>query len=240
MKRTKQPEEVNVEDYMEKPRPNLFNVIKKLRDNKRAFKRFLIVGKVNQDQVKPDSAEKEFESYYGRIAGTDEISGLLAILGNQFVHFLETDGNHGFRMLKQIEEDIKGGKPCPVKSAHIITFTEEKETQVFPQNFVKSLPASGSNKEMKEQTTEEQAQMLYDSFLEIGRNVTSASSQSADAVSKALKMGVGEHVPAGDELDSMMRPDVMDLQEFNEYICTPPDILLEKELVWPGEPDLVY
>ena len=92
MKRTRQ-EEINLEDYMEKPRPNLFNVFKKLREPRRAFKRFLIVGKINQEHCKLDNARSEFENYYGQLQGEDEVSGLLALLGGLFVHFMETDGN---------------------------------------------------------------------------------------------------------------------------------------------------
>jgi len=32
----------------------------------------------------------------------------------------------------------------------------------------------------------------------------------------------------------------MTLGEFMEFFTRPPDILLEKELVWPVEPDLIY
>jgi hypothetical protein len=32
----------------------------------------------------------------------------------------------------------------------------------------------------------------------------------------------------------------MNLNEFLQFLGEPPDILLEKELVWPVEPDLMY
>jgi hypothetical protein len=32
----------------------------------------------------------------------------------------------------------------------------------------------------------------------------------------------------------------MSLNEFLQFLGEPPDILLEKELVWPVEPDLMY
>jgi hypothetical protein len=32
----------------------------------------------------------------------------------------------------------------------------------------------------------------------------------------------------------------MNVSEYLEYLYEPPDIVLEKEMVWPVEPDLIY
>jgi len=48
-----------------------------------------------------------------------------------------------------------------------------------------------------------------------------------------------KNVPSSEELLSICGPEVQSIEdyvEFNEI----PDILLEKELCWPVEPDLVY
>jgi len=44
----------------------------------------------------------------------------------------------------------------------------------------------------------------------------------------------------GDELLSAVSDQEMSLNEYLQFIGDAPDILLEKELVWPVEPDLMY
>jgi len=47
-------------------------------------------------------------------------------------------------------------------------------------------------------------------------------------------------LPVGDELASACSDQEMTFNEFVQFLMDPPDILLEKELVWPVEPDLMY
>jgi hypothetical protein len=49
-----------------------------------------------------------------------------------------------------------------------------------------------------------------------------------------------ETLPVGDELLSACSDQEMTLPEFVSFLMHPPDVLLEKELVWPVEPDLMY
>lgn len=49
-----------------------------------------------------------------------------------------------------------------------------------------------------------------------------------------------ELIPTGDELQSVIGESEMTLSEYLQFITEPPDIVLEKELVWPVEPDLIY
>lgn len=55
-----------------------------------------------------------------------------------------------------------------------------------------------------------------------------------------MKSLANESLPIGDELQSAATDAEMSLNEFLQFICEPPDILLEKELSWPVEPDLMY
>jgi hypothetical protein len=48
-------------------------------------------------------------------------------------------------------------------------------------------------------------------------------------------------LPGAEELQASIYPDQdMTLAEYLSLICDPPDIVLEKELIWPVEPDLIY
>ena len=49
-----------------------------------------------------------------------------------------------------------------------------------------------------------------------------------------------ELIPTGEELQSALGDSEMTLNEYLEFITQPPDIVLEKELCWPVEPDLIY
>lgn len=49
-----------------------------------------------------------------------------------------------------------------------------------------------------------------------------------------------ESLPFGDELMSACSDQEMNLPEFVSFMLDPPDVLLEKEQVWPVEPDLMY
>ena len=49
-----------------------------------------------------------------------------------------------------------------------------------------------------------------------------------------------DNMPAGEEMLSVLHKDeAMTLPEWNDFMG-PPDILLEKELCWPVEPELQY
>ena len=48
-------------------------------------------------------------------------------------------------------------------------------------------------------------------------------------------------LPIGDDLQSALgESDVLSLDEYIDYFNIAPDICLEKEMVWPVEPDLIY
>jgi hypothetical protein len=55
-----------------------------------------------------------------------------------------------------------------------------------------------------------------------------------------IKNIANDAIPFSDELTSALGDSEMSLSEFLQFIGEPPDILLEKELVWPVEPDLAY
>lgn len=49
-----------------------------------------------------------------------------------------------------------------------------------------------------------------------------------------------ETLPIAEELASALSDSEMTLNEYLQFIGEPPDIVLEKELVQPVDPDLIY
>lgn len=85
----------NIDVYAEKPRPNLYNVVKKLRENSEGFKHVLLVTKLNDIDSKGGDIENELSNFFKNIADEEsqfeeKITGLNLILGNYSVHLLES------------------------------------------------------------------------------------------------------------------------------------------------------
>ncbi len=75
---------------------------------------------------------------------------------------------------------------------------------------------------------------------EISKEIVAAMPKGQSSVNTVIRNATSEKLPVGEELVSAVGETEMTLGEFLEYTGTPPDILLEKELVWPVEPDLTY
>jgi hypothetical protein len=60
------------------------------------------------------------------------------------------------------------------------------------------------------------------------------------SITSIVKQNAVETIPAGDELTSALSPsEALTLKEWIEFMG-PPDIILEKEMCWPVEPELIY
>ena len=59
-------------------------------------------------------------------------------------------------------------------------------------------------------------------------------------INQTIKNLASEKLPSGEDLASACGESEMTLGEYLIFISEPPDIILEKELVWPVEPDLMY
>ena len=90
----------------------------------------------------------------------------------------------------------------------------------------------------------EKAWTIYDAMCEIGKQLTAkgitTQSHNPGQITTFLKSLANDTLPLGDELMSAATDQEMTLNEFLMFLSDPPDILLEKELVWPVEPDLMY
>ena len=75
---------------------------------------------------------------------------------------------------------------------------------------------------------------------EIGKQVNVVAGKGASQINQTIKNLASENLPVGEDLQSCVSDSEMTLSEYLQFIGEPPDIILEKELVWPVEPDLIY
>ena len=106
-----------IDEYAEKPRPNLYNVFKKLRDQKgKLIHRICYISKFDENQFKGEY-EKKFSEWTEQVASVQdeeeiplqegdgyEYTGLALILGPWVVHFFEAEQTLMNRYLKKLQE----------------------------------------------------------------------------------------------------------------------------------------
>lgn len=104
----------------------------------------------------------------------------------------------------------------------------------------KNVMIGGSPKEIKALPQHERAWVIYDAMCEIGKQINVVMGKGASQINQTIKNMASELIPIGEELQSALGDSEMTLNEYLEFITQPPDIVLEKELCWPVEPDLIY
>ena len=81
---------------------------------------------------------------------------------------------------------------------------------------------------------------IYNGMLTVGEEVLKMIEKGkGDKIDQTIRNNTLDHVPAQEDLQSAIPPEQQTLAEYLEFM-EPPDILLEKELCWPVEPDLDY
>ena len=97
-----------------------------------------------------------------------------------------------------------------------------------------------SQKDLKSLPLDERAFVLYECLCSMGRQIKAQSGKGGQ-VNEQIKRLAIETLPGPEELLAAIYPDVdMTLGEYLAFLGEPPDIVLEKELVWPVDPDLIY
>lgn len=104
----------------------------------------------------------------------------------------------------------------------------------------KNVILSGSTKEIKHLNQADKAWAIYESMLEIGRQINIVMGKGTSQINQTIKNMASENIPIGEELESAVSDQQMSLSEYLAFITDCPDIVLEKELAWPVEPDLTY
>ena len=98
----------------------------------------------------------------------------------------------------------------------------------------------GSTKEIKNYPQYERAWTIYEAMCEIGKQINIVMGKGASQINQTIKNMASELIPTGEELQSAIGDTEMSLNEYLTFISEPPDIILEKELIWPVDPDLIY
>ena len=104
----------------------------------------------------------------------------------------------------------------------------------------KNVILSASTREVKNLPQFEKAWIVYESMCEIGKQINIVFGKGASQINQTIKNMASEFLPTGEELQSCLTDQEMTLNEYLTFISEPPDILLERELCWPVEPDLIY
>ena len=120
--------------------------------------------------------------------------------------------------------------------------TEEVPEKAFDQFVVKVFPSQQSQAEIKGLPMVERVTKIYTSMLQIGtevRRVKSDATKGQVNVDSVYSTHSIQNLPAQEDLQSVIGPEMQTLEEYLEFY-EPPDILLEDELCWPVKPDLDY
>lgn len=125
-------------------------------------------------------------------------------------------------------------------SINIVHFTEENPSAEFEDWFCKSVTVGGPSIEIKNKTTHEKLWTIYNNMCRIGAEITSVMSKGQNQITAAIKQKTQEWIPSGEELDSLEQDKLMKVADYVEFYIDNPDIRLEKELIWPVDPDLEY
>ena len=112
------------EAYQEKARPDLYNIAKKIRDMRPAYTRLLYVAEVTEKASKAN-LEKDLTSYFIEFQHKYEMTGLLLILNNIYIHLLEWESTHFKDLVKELNK-TETEKGSIYKGIYITYFVEEK------------------------------------------------------------------------------------------------------------------
>ena len=104
----------------------------------------------------------------------------------------------------------------------------------------KNVILGSSSREIKSLPQHDKAWLIYESMLEIGKQINLVMGKGASQINQTIKNLASELLPSGEELQSAVSETEMTVHEYLMFIDEAPDINLEKELVWPVEPDIVY
>lgn len=122
----------------------------------------------------------------------------------------------------------------------IIHFTEENPIQEFGTWACKSVTIGGPSVEIKNKVVHEKLWTIYHHMCRIGNEISQVAAKGSSQITAAIKQKTQEWIPAGEELDSLEGDKLMKVQDYVSFYIDNPDIKMEKEMLWPVDPDLIY
>ena len=222
------------EAYQEKPRADLYSIVKKLREMKTSHFRLLYVAEMKSAQ------EKELNNYFLDFQHKYEITGLLLIFNNLYVHLIEGEVDNIKLVCDDLQNQITTKSNLQHKSIYILHFCEEKSERLFDMWLCKSIAQSGSSKEIKSLPEHERYWTIYEGFMKISDKIKKDKDKGKSEFGMTIKQNASDLIPFGDELVSVMTEQEMTMKEFIDFYFVPPDVVLENEKIWPSAPDLTY
>ena len=117
------------EAYQEKARPDLYNIAKKIRDMRPAYTRFLYVAEVT-DKASKSNLEKDLTTYFMEYQHKYEMTGLLLILNNVYIHLIECETTNFKDLIIEFNKTITE-KGSIYKGVYITYFCEEKGSRLY-------------------------------------------------------------------------------------------------------------
>ena len=183
-----------VDEFSEQPRPNLYNVIKKLREQKgKQFHRLVYIARLDESQFRGDF-ERELIQWVENVANQqdeDEIpleegmkleySGYAVVMGPWYVHLLEAEQTLMYRLVKRLDGDI-GKKGSHYKNAWVLHYTEDVATRAYHNWYCKSIPAAQATREIKTLSDAEKIEAIYEAMIQVGKLGQDAASKGETAV----------------------------------------------------------
>jgi len=124
----------------------------------------------------------------------------------------------------------------------MLHYTEEVTKEHFRDFMIKTIAAQTAAKEIKGMSQMERISHLYTSLMEMGLQSVHMELQgkTAATIQTYLKSTAQDVIPSGDELVTALgKDDALTMEEWFEF-NEAPDIVLEKEVLWPAEPEMVY
>ena len=170
-----------------------------------------------------------------------KVTGYAVIYAPYYICFLESEDSD---FLDFCLNEIQNSK----NQQHIheqvwcLFATEEVPSRAFDQFEVRSFPAQQSQAEVRSVPLIERVQKIYLSMIQIGnevRRVMNDPTKTKVNVESVYQTQSIQNLPAQEDLQSVIGPEMQTLEEHLEFY-TPPDIVLEDELCWPVKPDLDY
>jgi hypothetical protein len=167
------------EEYYEKPRPSLFNVIKKLQDHRgEPVNRICYVARL-LDSYRGDF-EKEFSNWTLQTVSNDtekeynplgdaapKYSGFALVLGSWIVHLFEAPQPLMGRYIRELNK-ISQTKDSYYKGIWVLHYTEQVAQPCYSSWACKSVNAQQASREIKSLPDLEKINYIYSQMVEIG------------------------------------------------------------------------
>ena len=167
------------DEYIEKPRHSLYNVIKKLKEmGGPTFNRICYIAKINETQLKGDQIEKEITNWTNTVcmnqdvAGEDEITefgGFAVVLGPWIVHMFEADSPLMMSFMTKLQQK-NNEDGSYYQNIWVLHYTEDVPSRAYPNWTCKSVQTNSATREIKSLDPFSKILTIYDAMVTIGND----------------------------------------------------------------------